>query len=113
MPRGGKREGAGRKPGQIPKAKRELMDMAKEHADGALLVLVDRMNDVAESGSNRISAATAILDRAYGRPRQMIEGPGPDGEHLHKVSADEAFSRLAGRLGGFAPGTASGPDSAE
>ena len=42
-----------------------------------------------------------------------LNGPGENGEHLHKVSADEAFARIASRLAGVAPGTAGSPDSPE
>ena len=42
-----------------------------------------------------------------------LNGPGENGEHLHKVSADEAFARIASRLGSVAPGTAGSPDSPE
>ena len=43
----------------------------------------------------------------------QVHGPGENGEHLHKVSADEAFARIASRLAGSAPGTAGSPDSPE
>lgn len=72
MARGGARPGAGRKRGKVGKAKRELAEMAKEHAEAALLTLVEiAASDAAPSA--RVSAATAILDRAYGKPRQALE----------------------------------------
>lgn len=43
----------------------------------------------------------------------QVHGPGENGEHLHKVSADEAFARIASRLESVAPGTAGSPDSPE
>jgi hypothetical protein len=51
--------------------------MAKEHAEDALLTLVEiaKGNSTA---SARVSAATAILDRAYGRPSQALEHSVPD-----------------------------------
>lgn len=52
-----------------------------------------------------------LKTRARWRETTRIEGAGDNGEHLHKVSPDEAFARLAGRLGGFATGTAEGTDS--
>ena len=88
MAHGGKRAGAGRKPGVVSKAKRELSEMAQDHAEAALSVLVSIMRSTEEPGSTRTSAATAILDRAYGRPTQMVIGAGSKGEHLHKVSID-------------------------
>lgn len=65
MARGGTRPGAGRKKGKVGQAKREMAEMAKEHAETALLTLVEvASGDCAASA--RVSAATAILDRAYG-----------------------------------------------
>jgi hypothetical protein len=72
MARGGTRLGAGRKKGIVSEAKRELAEMAKEHAEAALLTLVE----IATGGgaeSARVSAATAILDRAYGKPSQAVD----------------------------------------
>ena len=65
------------KRGKVSKAKRELADMAKEYAEDALLTLVEiaRGNSAA---SARVSAAVAILDRAYGKPTQALEHSTPD-----------------------------------
>jgi hypothetical protein len=102
MPRGGKREGAGRKPGQVPAARRELMEMAKDHADRALAVLVEVMDNNQESGATRANAATAILDRAYGKPRQMIEGSGEGGAiKVEATLSDDlrtALDAIAGKI---------------
>ena len=71
--RGGAREGAGRPAGTPNRAtvdmKARLSELAREHTAAAFDTLVD----VCENGLNetaRISAATAILDRGYGRPRE-------------------------------------------
>lgn len=71
---GGKRAGAGRKPGAVSKAKRALAEKAKDHAEDALKVLVEIMTG-GESETARISAANAILDRGYGKP---FQAPPPD-----------------------------------
>lgn len=71
--RGGARPGAGRKPGAVSQAKRDLAAMAKDHAEAALKVLVEVANDKKEGGAARVSAASAILDRGYGKPRQQVE----------------------------------------
>lgn len=76
--RGGARPGAGRKPGKVSKAKRELMEMAKDHAPAALETLV-QIAQGGESEAARVSAANAILDRGYGRPPQSMEVTGKDG----------------------------------
>jgi hypothetical protein len=84
MARGGKREGAGRPPGRRDRAtveqKATLMELAQQYTDIALAAL----KDVAVTGSDsaRVAAATAILDRAYGRPRQAIEVAGEEGGPL-------------------------------
>ena len=72
MARGGTRPGAGRKRGRVGEVRRALAEMAKEHAEAALRTLVEiAAGDGAASA--RVSAATAILDRAYGRPPQALE----------------------------------------
>ena len=78
MTRGGARPGAGRKKGKVGEAKRELAAMAKQHAEAALHTLVEiATGDGAASA--RVSAATAILDRAYGKPTRLwisaVESP--------------------------------------
>ena len=66
---GGKRTGAGRKPGATSLAKRDLAAMAKEHVETALAVLVE-IATAGQSEPARVTAANALLDRAYGRPIQ-------------------------------------------
>ncbi len=74
--RGGARPGAGRKPGQVSKAKREIAEMAKDHAAKALQVLVAVASNAKSPPAARVSAATAILDRGYGKPRQAVDMDG-------------------------------------
>ena len=68
---GGIREGAGRPVGAGNKATSELKlnlsELAREYTIDALDALVDVMKS-GKSDSARIAAATAILDRGYGRP---------------------------------------------
>lgn len=71
--RGGKRDGAGRPPGAVNKAtadaKARLSQLARQHTDVAFAALVN----IAENGQAegaRITAACAILDRAFGKPRE-------------------------------------------
>ncbi len=95
MARGGARPGAGRKKGKVGEAKRELAEMAKEHAGDALLTLVEiaRGNSAA---SARVSAAVAILDRAYGKPSQALEHSAPDnslGQFWKELMANARVAR--------------------
>ena len=68
---GGMREGSGRPVGAVNKATTELRlnlsELARQHTNDALDTLVDVMKS-GQSDSARIAAATAILDRGYGRP---------------------------------------------
>jgi len=52
--------------------------MAKEHAEAALETLRDVLQH-GDSESARVTAAIAILDRAYGKPPQSMELTGADG----------------------------------
>lgn len=77
MARGGKRPCAGRPKGALNRAtienKANIEQLARAHTEAALNTLVE----IATKGtteSSRVSAATAILDRGYGKPRQSVEG---------------------------------------
>lgn len=63
----------GRKSGTPNKATASLKEAAQVYTEGALLVLVNVMQDEAQPAAARISAATAILDRGHGRPTQAVE----------------------------------------
>ena len=72
---GGIREGAGRPAGSPNRAtvdmKARMYELAREYTMTAFETLLD----VAENGTSdsaRIAAATAILDRGYGKPRQAF-----------------------------------------
>lgn len=94
--RGGARSGAGRPKGSLSattkQAKATLSELARRHTDTALAVLVE-VAKKGESETARVSAANAILDRAYGRPRQSLEHSGPSGGpiavDLTHVSSDD------------------------
>ena len=68
---GGKREGAGRPPGSknrsSPCQNERISNLAKSHSELALQVLVEVASE-GKTDATRVSAANAILDRAYGRP---------------------------------------------
>lgn len=90
--RGGKRAGAGRPPGRPPgaitKAKRELAEMAKDHALMALATLA-QIAASGDSESARVSAATAILDRGYGKPPQLNTSNVDDFRRATDMTDDE------------------------
>jgi hypothetical protein len=79
--RGGRRPGAGRKPGSRNAATaaeiKSIADLAKLHAPEAVAVLVEVMTR-GTSEAARVTAATQLLDRAYGKPASAQV---PDGTH--------------------------------
>lgn len=83
--RGGKREGAGRPKGRKDRATlAEIVNLETE-ARRYSVIAIEALLDVAEKGeseSARVNAASALLDRGYGRPRQAIEHSGTDGSPL-------------------------------
>ena len=92
----------------------EISRLAKTRAPEAIQVLSDIMMDKNEPGSTRITAANAILDRGYGRPKSRIDVSGTidvNASHLHaiKLLAEQvtAESRL---LASVPAASASGAD---
>ena len=72
MPRGGKRTGAGRPVGATNKVNADLREAAQEYTSEALATL----RSICNSGSSeaaRVAAASAILDRAHGKPTTTAE----------------------------------------
>lgn len=50
-----------------------LEQLAREHSPAALEVLISIAKNAKFGPSARVSAATAIIDRGYGRPVQPVE----------------------------------------
>ena len=105
MPRGGKREGAGRKKGskgRKPRSspiiianaqeKRELREAAREYTERALKTLAAICSE-GHSEAARVSAACALLDRGYGKPTQQVETGSP-GE-FSRLSDEELDAQIA------------------
>jgi hypothetical protein len=51
---------------------RTLTDLAREHTPKAVQALVDVLESTEASDAAKVSAATALLDRGWGRPKQDI-----------------------------------------
>lgn len=98
--RGGKRPGAGRPKGAKDKATRDqggtLAELARSHTKTALETLV-KVAKTGESEAARVSAATAILDRGYGKPTQSHEHTGANGGPIEyrDLSDEEVAARIA------------------
>lgn len=54
--------------------------------------------------------AGKLRPKVYG-DKAVIEGPGENGEHLHKVSADDAFAAFLATMGGHASAPAGSADA--
>lgn len=68
-------------PGGRPKKEFKLAEMARQHAIAALATLVDVMQDKTATPASRVSAASEVLDRAFGRAPQAM-----------KVNVEASFS---------------------
>ena len=71
--RGGKRPNAGRPKGKVSEAKRIIAEVAKEHGEVMLDVLVQIAKDTEQPASARVSAANTVIERGYGKPVQPQE----------------------------------------
>ena len=71
--KGGYRPGAGRKAGVPNKATAEVKVLAQKHGPAAIKEAVRIMQE-SESDPARMAAINCILDRAYGKPTQLIGG---------------------------------------
>ena len=76
MPRGGKRDGAGRPAGSQNRDTAASRAALAELVAGHVETAIETLAQIAKSGESeaaRVSASVAILDRAYGRPGQTVE----------------------------------------
>ena len=87
----GERRG-GRKLGTPNKVTAELAGLARVHTPEALAALIGVMNDPAAPAAARVSAASAVLDRGHGKPRQALEHGG-DGGGAIVIHIDEVDAR--------------------
>lgn len=107
MPRGGKRENAGRKKGQRNKGTQQVRDLIDSNVDLTQMVITlrDIAKDVGAPPAARAVAANSLLDRRFGKAPQAITGA--NGGPLAIVGAlgsmsDEQVDELIAQLGGDA-----------
>jgi len=85
MARGGKREGAGRKPGTPNRPKYDIQAEAEARAGKAMKVFDEIFNSKKVGPLTKLSAAEKILDRAFGKPVQSTQMLGPNGDVVAPV----------------------------
>lgn len=73
----------------MAKAPTDIRSLARSHTESALRVLSHIMNEPDAPHSARVAAATALLDRGWGKPSQAIE---LSGEVTNKVVRAPAIS---------------------
>lgn len=107
MPRGGRRENAGRKKGQRNKHTQEVRDLIESNVDlkEMVVTLRDIARDKEAPPAARAVAANSILDRRYGKAPQAITGA--NGGPLAIVGAlgtmtEDQIDELIAQLGGDA-----------
>jgi hypothetical protein len=65
-------------PGGRPKGADGVRDLARQHTEAAVEALA-HIARYGEKEAARVAAATALLDRAWGKPTQSVEHSTPDG----------------------------------
>ena len=73
LPNGQFRPGASGNPGGRPGALSDLRELAREHTPAAVAKLAHIMNK-GKSEASCIAAASALLDRGWGKPTQPLSG---------------------------------------
>jgi hypothetical protein len=73
----------------------EVRDLARQHTEAAIGTLVALMRHAKTPPAARISAASILLDRAWGKPAQALEHTGPEGERLFPPPAMLSDAQLA------------------
>jgi hypothetical protein len=74
MSRGGKREGAGRRPGARTEAQQAAIDVAKQVLDELDQVAVWKKLCQSKNEKIALGALQYLTDRAHGKARQVIAG---------------------------------------
>jgi hypothetical protein len=65
--------------GGRPKEIGHVRDLARAHTEDAIKTLVEIRGDKTQPAPARVAAATALLDRAWGKPSQPLDGDGQGG----------------------------------
>ena len=72
-----------------------VTELAKQHTEAAIMALVAALSEPRE----RVPAATALLDRGWGRPKQHIEATGDGTAVLHLLAAQMVSRELLDQIG--------------
>jgi hypothetical protein len=64
--------GVAANPGGVSKMPKKLRELCKARTKEAVDTLSEIMNDASQPGPARVTAATALMDRAWGRPQASL-----------------------------------------
>lgn len=78
----------------MSKTPTEIRSLARSHTQNAIKTLAGIMMQRKTAPAARVAAATALLDRGWGKPSQTMEHSGPDGGPIDLVA------RLLGDIDG-------------
>ena len=96
------KKGQSGNPGGRPKEIAEVRELAREQTEFAIETLVRIAGDKKATHAAQVSAASALLDRGWGKPIQAMEHTGKDGGPIETKDADRARDDLLRRLEGIA-----------
>jgi hypothetical protein len=65
----------------VAKAKADIRSLARSHTESAIKVLAGIMNQTEAPAAARVAAASALLDRGWGKPVATVEA----GTELAKI----------------------------
>jgi hypothetical protein len=91
-------KGTSGNPGGRPKLLKDVRDLAREFTQEAIETFVLIMRSPKAPAAARIAAASALLDRAWGKPMQQIETTAGKLSHedwIDKLDAEEVRARAA------------------
>jgi|SRR6185437_2226536 len=101
------KKGESGNPGGRPKALREVEEVARQHTPMAIRTLADIAKDSEAPPAARVSAASTLLDRAWGKPAQTIHAKHSDETDAAELT-DEQLAIIARRRGNGAAAATTG-----
>ena len=85
-------KGVSGNPGGRPGGLGRIREIAQQHTENAIETLVRILNSETASPSAQVAAASALLDRGYGRPEQSVKAS------LNQIDLGEVLQRMSERL---------------